>query len=99
MNLNWIRCHPDQWCNLLTVNLPHAHFDGLEGIYIIWHGEPNPAVVYVGQGIIRDRLAQHRMDSRILAFQGQGLYVTWARVDSTYRDGIERFLADTGILK
>ena len=34
------------------------------------------------------------MDSRILAFQGQGLYVTWARVHCTYRDGIERFLAD-----
>ncbi len=95
MNLNWIKCGGESWCNLLIVNLAHPNLNDVEGIYIIWHGQPNPAVVYVGQGVIRDRLAQHRNDSRILAYQPQGLYVTWAKVDAQYRDGIERFLADT----
>ncbi|MBF0571367.1 MAG: GIY-YIG nuclease family protein [Candidatus Omnitrophica bacterium] len=94
MDLSWIKCDGAQWCQLSNVNLAHSHFDGLEGIYIIWHGQPNPAVVYVGQGNIRDRLTQHRQNPAILAYQNQGLYVTWAGVEAQYRDGIERFLAD-----
>jgi len=95
MHLVWIKCTGEQWCPLLTVNLAHSHFDGLEGVYIIWHGQPDPAVVYVGQGNIRDRLTQHRQDSAILAYEKQILYVTWTRVSSEYRDGIERFLAES----
>lgn len=97
MNLSWIKCDGNQWCRLLNINLDHPHFDGLEGIYIIWHGQPNPAVVYIGQGNIRERLIQHRQDPSILAFKDKDLelYVTWAKVDFVYRDGIERFLADT----
>ncbi|MFA5090869.1 MAG: hypothetical protein WC510_07615 [Candidatus Omnitrophota bacterium] len=94
MKLNWIKCSGEQWCRLLYVNLLHQHFDGFEGIYIIWHGQPDPAVVYVGQGNIRERLTQHKQDHDILAYQDRGLLVTWARVDSANRDGIERFLAE-----
>jgi hypothetical protein len=67
------------------------------GVYVIWH-EGNPGrVVYVGQGNpIRDRLAQHRTDHRILAYQPNGiLRVTWAVVPAAQQDGVERFLADT----
>lgn len=95
MYLTWIKCTGEQWCQLLNLNLTHSHFDGLEGIYIIWHGQPNPAVVYVGQGNIRDRLTQHRQDPAILAYESQTLHVTWAKVDSVHRDGIERFLAES----
>lgn len=95
MTINWLKCVGEQWCPLLTLNLPHSHFDGLEGVYIIWHGQPDPAVVCVGQGNIRDQLTQHRNDSAVLAYKDRELFVTWARVDSKSRNGIHRFLCET----
>jgi hypothetical protein len=64
----WMKCgnEPEsKWCNLLALNLEHKHFNDLEGVYIIWHGgkgEIEAATVRVGQGIIRDRLTEHRKD-------------------------------------
>jgi len=92
--LDWIKCQGNQWCNLFTVNLDHPHFDGLEGVYIIWHGGDRPWTVYVGQGVIKDRFAAHRQDPRIRQYAPSGLFVTWAKVDAFHRDGVERFLAD-----
>ena len=92
--LSWIKCDGNQWCSLLTVNLSHPHFQGLEGVYIVWHGGSSPWTVYVGQGVIRDRIAAHRIDKDILQFSHLGLFVTWAQVEAQWRDGIERFLAD-----
>jgi len=94
MTLNWIKCSGSQWCNFLHLNLDHSHFNGLEGVYIIWHGAPNPAVVRIGQGNIRERLKEHREEQEILAYEGNGLYVTWASVDRYSRDGVERYLAE-----
>lgn len=73
-----------------TVDLGHAHFDNMEGVYIIWQG--NGPVVRVGQGIIRDRLAAHRRDTAITTYPN--LYVTWVPVSVLYRDGVERHLAN-----
>ncbi len=95
MNLVWTKCEGAQWCPFLTLNLQHPYFNGFDGVYIIWHGQPNPAVVYVGQGNIRERITEHRQNQAILAYQIHGLYVTCAKVDVQYRNGIERFLADT----
>ena len=94
MNVEWIKCKGDKWCTLATVNLQDRHFDGLEGVYIIWHGGSNPATVRAGQGVIRDRLATHRNDREVQAFSHLNLLVTWASVESAYRDGVEAFLAD-----
>ncbi|GFP25849.1 hypothetical protein HKBW3S25_01330, partial [Candidatus Hakubella thermalkaliphila] len=57
-------------------------------------GGPNPAAVRVGQGVIRERLTAHRNDSDILAYRSHGLYVTWAKVSASQRDGVERYLAE-----
>lgn len=95
MNLEWAKCPNNQWCNLLDIKFDQEIFNNLEGVYIIWHGEPNPGTVYVGQGVIRDRLKTHQKDPKILAYQGRGLFVTWAKVSYVYSDGIERFLAMT----
>ncbi len=92
--LTWIKCEGNQWCNLLTVNLQSPHFSGLEGVYIIWHGGQNPRTVYVGQGVIADRLRAHREEAQILKFSPFGLFVTWAQVSTFSRDSVERFLAD-----
>lgn len=93
MVLSWVKCVGDVWCKLDAVNLDHEHFDGMQGVYVIWHGGREPRVVYVGQGEIRERLMSHRTDSRIQQYANLDLYVTWARVQPTQRDGVEVYLA------
>ena len=95
MNVSWNKCEGDAWCALNKVNLAHEHFNGMEGVYIIWHGGPTPKVVRVGQGVIRERLTAHRQDEEIQAHAGLNLYGTWASVDARNRDGVEVFLANT----
>ncbi len=93
MDINWIKCQGDVWGKLNTVNLDHAHFDTMAGVYVIWHGGSNSATVYVGQGVIKDRLAAHRKDPRIQQYAHLGLYVTWASVQDDMRDGVEAYLS------
>jgi len=95
INLNWIKCSDGNWCDLFVVDLNHEHFRNLEGVYIVWHGGHNPWTVKVGQGNIKDRLAKHRIDKDILVYRSYNLWVTWAKVDLKYRDGIEAYLANT----
>lgn len=90
MNLNWVKCGGQQWCNFLTVNLNDPHFAVLEGVYIIWQG--NGPVIRVGQGLIRERLASHRNDTQIRQYPN--LYAAWADVPRVSRDGVERYLAN-----
>src|SRR6266404_1008500 len=92
--LFWVKCGQDgHYCDFKTVT-PTSKT--VEGVYVIWH-EGNPGrVVYVGQGIIWDRICQHRKNRDILACEAHGtLLITWAAVPSAHdRDGIERYLAD-----
>jgi len=94
MQLNWTKCQSDVWCKLDSVNLEHEHFENRYGVYIIWHGGSESAVVYVGQGNIKDRLAEHRRDQEIQKYASLGLYVTWATVGAEHRNGVEKYLAD-----
>lgn len=94
MVVEWIKCEGNQWCNFLNVNLAHSHFTGLGGVYIIWHGGQTPWTVYVGQGLIAERLTAHRQEKEILQYSPHGLFVTWAKVNSPDRDGVELFLSE-----
>lgn len=94
MVLSWVKCVGSVWCKLSAVNLDHEHFDDMVGVYVIWHGGDNPSVVYVGQGMIKDRLRSHRTDERIQEYANLDLYVTWAKVEPAKRDGVERHLQD-----
>ncbi len=94
MQLIWNKCEGAVWCNLSTVNLGHAHFNAMDGVYVIWHGGPNAHTVYVGQGFVKDRLASHRVDPRIQSHKSLGLFVTWAMVyPESSKSGIEAYLA------
>lgn len=96
LELSWTKCQDNNECDLLALNLENDHFDNLVGIYIIWHSGLHPAVVRLGQGIIKDRLREHRSDSEILYYEKEGkLYATWADVSQRYIDGVERYLANT----
>jgi hypothetical protein len=81
-----------RWLGLHTVDLTPMRAGG---VYMIWHGGSPGRVVRVGQGDIASRLTAHRSDRDIQAYNRLGLFVTWAAVDARYRDGVERYLADT----
>ena len=52
--------------------------------------------MYVGQGEVARRIKEHRSDPSITSHSRSGtLYITWAQVDASFRNGIERYLADT----
>lgn len=93
MNVIWTKCTGNVWCTLNRVNLSTVE---TEGVYVIWkpgsNGCPGQAV-RVGQGDIQDRLVTHRNDPEITKY-GSDLCVTWVAVESRYRDGVERYLAE-----
>jgi hypothetical protein len=91
LNIYWNKCDGGNWCSFENVDLDHSHFNGMEGVYIIWQG--GGPIVRVGQGVIRDRIADHRNDKAINFYNN--LFVTWARVSTQNRDGVERYLAET----
>lgn len=93
MRLKWMKCRGGDWCTLDDVDLDHEHFRGLSGVYVIWHGGANPAVVYVGQGNVSARLRAHRSDPKIRRFAKHRLYVTWSSVPLVSCDGVEAYLA------
>jgi len=90
LQLSWQKCAGDVWGPFLTVDLAHTHFDSMEGVYIIWQAGGH--AIRVGQGFVRDRLADHRTNRNITAYNN--LLVTWAPVPASYRDGVERYLAN-----
>lgn len=93
-HLRWNRSQDERWCDLDRLNLDHAHFDHLEGVYVIWYGGPNGKVVRVGQGLIRERLKELRLDPLLEPFRHLGLIVSWAVVEAATRDGVERYLGE-----
>jgi hypothetical protein len=96
--LNWIKCSGDNWCSLANLNLEHEHFNSLAGVYIIWHSgneSIQAATVRVGQGEIKNRLNEHKLNPDIMKYNNPyKLLVSWASVSADQRDGIERYLAN-----
>jgi hypothetical protein len=95
IRVNWMKCgeKTPHWCSFNDVNLDHQLFDALEGVYIIWYNGKPGKTVRVGQGIIRDRIAAHREDSQITKYSTNGLLITWAKISSDQREGVEKYLA------
>ena len=97
MQLNWLKVgvKNDGFYELGAFDLAHAHFNGLEGVYVIWQARGK--VVKVGSGIIRERFEKHAADPEIEAFRTNvKLHVSWAPIpDERLREGVERFLGDT----
>jgi len=97
LQVAWRKCTGGSWCKLNNVDLSHDALN-VKGVYIIWHDatkQAKAAAVYVGQGLVRDRLSDHRDDARIQAYAGRTLYVTWAAVEAGKRDGVEAYLSRT----
>jgi hypothetical protein len=93
MQVTWTKCQGEVWCKLHFVNLDHEHFNNLEGVYVIWHGGQTPSTVYVGKGVIRDRLKFQRSNPAIKQFENLGLFVTWTSIPREQQDGVGIFLS------
>ena len=49
-----------QYYDLLRLNLSAPYFTGRRGVYVIWYITPTGGkAIYVGQGNIAERLAEH----------------------------------------
>ena len=92
MDLFWNKCQGDVWCRLSTVNLAHEHFNNMFGVYIVWHGGPQPATVKVGYGAIRSELERQRLDTKVQAFANLSLFVTWAATPENQAVLVHAFL-------
>ena len=89
--LDWfLKTNSERFYRLDCLNLK----DNRKGVYVIWYSEPTPVTVYVGQGILSDRLYYHRVLGCGRAYGDKHiLYVSWAIVpDDEERNGIEAFL-------
>ena len=68
------------------------------GVYVIWSDGGDslvPFTIWVGQGNVSKRVADHKKKSEILKYAKDGdLFISWASVPESYRNGVERFLAD-----
>lgn len=95
MSVHWFKCKSSYWCKFETFNLGSVDE---HGVYVIGYKKPDAysiCTVYVGQGDVAARLADHRSDSRITSYRDRGaLYTTWAEVQVHDRDGVERYVAD-----
>ena len=95
--VQWGTCENDRWCDLWKVRLKNPK---LVGVYIIWRVAPKPLmqlkqVVYVGQGVVQDRIEEHREDFDILTeLVEHDAYVTWAALRPSALNGVERYLAN-----
>ena len=88
INLNWIKCTNNIWCDFLKLDLDNDHFNNINGVYIIFNSEK---VIRVGSGNIKDRISAHRNDEEINKFKN--LKVTWAKVEDVYLYNVEKYLS------
>ena len=92
--LNWAITFENTWPVFDTLAMPQA--GSVHGVYIIWWGNADPDVLYVGSGDVGSRLWAHASDHRFVEYQRNGLRLscTWAEVDPRQIHGAERFLGD-----
>ncbi len=87
--LEWNKCKGDIWCELFKLDLEHEYIVGVQGIYILWHGEAGDITpLKVGYGEINIELHAEREDLAIQAFSHLGVKVSWAEVLGMKRKGV-----------
>jgi hypothetical protein len=93
IRLQWAVADGNQWYTLEGYNFSRIT---AKGVYAIWHeGQPG-RYVRVGQGIIGEQLTALKHDAAILSYRRNGiLRVTWAVVQGSYLQPVERYLTQT----
>lgn len=91
MNIEWIKCKGDIWCELSKLDLNHDLLD-VNGVYILFTEETNNGLIYVGYGNVKKELNRLVKDTAIAAFLSHRCYVTWAKVNVLSQVGIVNYL-------
>ena len=92
LQLQWFKCAAGQWCRLGDVDLNDV--DGF-GVFVVWRGGDvgrASAVLYVGRGALKQEIAGCRRDPIMANNSGDGLRLTWAKVDPRDVDAVASYL-------
>ena len=92
LEVNWERTDQCYWHEIMKLDFSESCFQRLSGIFIIWHGGPNPKVLFIGQGDIPTQLDMLRHKMEYKKFIPIGLFVTWAKFNKEQWNGVHRFL-------
>lgn len=90
LTLDWYKRVDGSWCPFDEVK---PALLGGHGVFVIWKNAGAnrvSTVLYVGRGSLRDELARCHRDP--LFHNGEGLYVTWATVNSHPLEPIVAYL-------
>jgi hypothetical protein len=90
LQLKWHKCAGSDWCLLEQVDA--AAVDDF-GVFVVWRPGDSaraPAVLYVGNGSLRQEIAECRRDPVLGA--AEGLRITWAEVDPRDVAGVAVYL-------
>jgi type IV pilus assembly protein PilB len=93
MRVYWNR-YGDAWAEFFAVDLDDPHFDGLEGVLVVWRGGAQPAAIAVGHGPLRETLRALRTNAELESYRGETLLASWAKVERVARPGVARFLIE-----
>lgn len=99
-DLQWEVNSQNQWYQLLYTDFSSLTFSG---VYIIWGIEQfntSPRIIKIGQSTdLSNRLTQYKHEKgKGTVFNYQfffdSIYVTWASLQESYLDGVERYLGN-----
>jgi type II secretory ATPase GspE/PulE/Tfp pilus assembly ATPase PilB-like protein len=93
LRVYWNR-YGDAWAEFFAVDLDDPHFDGLEGVLVVWRGGVAPAAIAVGHGVLRETLSALRADPAMESYRGETLLASWAKVERIARPGVARYLIE-----
>lgn len=96
LEVAWSKNADGKFRRLNLVNVSSERLDGIQGIFIVWHGGVKPGWVYVG---LSDDLASDLQDAKhsqdIMEYNSRGgLYVTWQTFPDSMAGSVFAFLSD-----
>ena len=94
LRIHWNQVQGGAWADFFALNIEDPHFNGLEGVLVVWQGGATPAVVAVGQGVLRELYKDLRLAPALMLYRGSTLFTTWAKVEKAARPGVLRYLID-----
>lgn len=101
LKLSW-GTNDGAWCKLFNTNFNHLSFSG---VYIIWglgKSYNDPIILRVGQATnLSERIPKYKSKKEkgiktVYSYQEKlgTIYITWAGLQESYLDGVERYLGD-----
>lgn len=78
----------------MDTDLGHGRFN-VQGVYVVWHSGRDAGALKAGHGVIKECLKAERTDPKVLEYELNGLYFTWAaQIPKDQLDGVVRYLCD-----